>query len=167
MLSKLLDRFAKEKQVITGGCDNADPHAPVYLRRWVLFGALWSPPEPRWWMPKWVGRILVHHFVRSDADRELHDHPWPFFSLILRHGYIEETEAGLTYIRPWRIIYRPANWRHRVHVQPGKTPWTIIFTGHKERTWFFWRDGVAIPWREFLAAKCAGQQSQVQKKEVA
>ena len=35
------------------------------------------------------GRIYLHHFLRSDHDRALHDHPWNFVSIILRGGYWE------------------------------------------------------------------------------
>ncbi|OLE52666.1 MAG: hypothetical protein AUG51_16985 [Acidobacteria bacterium 13_1_20CM_3_53_8] len=28
---------------------------------------------------RWL-RIYLHHLMRSDAERHLHDHPWPFVS---------------------------------------------------------------------------------------
>jgi hypothetical protein len=64
--------------------------------------------DPRPLMTRW--RILttpwfaikLHHFHRSDEDRELHDHPWLFVSLILRGGYNE---------------VRPSKWmRERLHL---------------------------------------------------
>lgn len=36
----------------------------------------------------WFG-IFVHCILRSDDDRDLHDHPWNFWSLILRGTYRE------------------------------------------------------------------------------
>lgn len=32
---------------------------------------------------------LVHHILRSDRDRAMHDHPWENASLVLRGGYWE------------------------------------------------------------------------------
>ena len=40
-------------------------------------------------------RFYLHHFVGSDPDRGLHDHPWPWaFSIILAGWYWEETRSG-------------------------------------------------------------------------
>src|SRR5579859_1618768 len=51
------------------------------------------------WRPDWaaklgldskkLGRIYLHHFLSSDHDKSLHDHPWSFASLILWPGYRE------------------------------------------------------------------------------
>lgn len=48
----------------------------VYMRRW------------RFLNTPWFG-IRLHHIIRSDYDRELHDHPFTFLSIILRGGYTE------------------------------------------------------------------------------
>lgn len=87
----------------------------------------------------------LHTFFRGDEDRELHDHPWPFWSLVIMGGYHEEIppdqfETGMNFKREaaapfhpeanaqghqfvWRGIgeldFRPAKWRHRV-VLPQK-----------------------------------------------
>jgi hypothetical protein len=51
---------------------NIDP----YLTRWTILEiAGWS--------------LKLHRFHRSDEDRDLHDHPWTFWSLILLGGYYE------------------------------------------------------------------------------
>ena len=34
--------------------------------------------------------IYLHHILRPDDDRDLHDHPWNFGALILSGGYMEE-----------------------------------------------------------------------------
>ena len=118
-----------------------------YLRRWYLI-----PRNP-------FINVYVHHFLSSDDDRALHDHPWWFVSLILRGGYIEigETADGkmtalcrtaVTDIRSpfWRrcIAFRPATHRHRVVMQATSdereevTCWTLIVTGRRGREWGFW-----------------------------
>lgn len=56
---------------VIGGLD--DP----YLRRWYVI-----PRNP------WLN-VYVHHFLSSDDDRALHDHPWWFVSLMLRADHEE------------------------------------------------------------------------------
>ena len=49
----------------------------VYLRRWRL----------------WRGRffsVCLHRFMAPDQSACAHDHPWPFVSLVLWGGYVEE-----------------------------------------------------------------------------
>ena len=58
-----------------------DENAPLLIR-WKLLNTPWF-------------RLCLHIFHRSDEDRELHDHPWAFFSLILWNGYVE--------VRPARV----------------------------------------------------------------
>ncbi len=93
-----------------------DPEAP-YLRRWYLI-----PRNP-------LLNVYLHQFLASDDDRALHDHPWWFFSLILKGGYTEVTEAGAVArsgviggrYGGWNrwdrtIAFRPAAFRHRVEL---------------------------------------------------
>jgi len=32
--------------------------------------------------------VFLHHFLRSDPD-DVHDHPWGYFTIILKGGYWE------------------------------------------------------------------------------
>ena len=48
----------------------------------------------RWWLveaaaDKTRKAMRLHHVLRSDLDRALHDHPWDNASLLLRGGYWE------------------------------------------------------------------------------
>ena len=150
---------------IRGGCDNMSLTTPVYLKRWFI--------KKGWGNERWstvvknkepgVQRsgnfaILVHKIMRSDEDRELHDHPWSFLSFILRNGYVEETPGGrFKRIWPLQVIRRAANWRHRVIIPNGKPAWTLVLTGKKTKSWsFFDQNGRGTPWRDFLKAKCEG-----------
>lgn len=38
-------------------------------------------------------RLFLHKILRSDDDRDLHDHPWNFWTFILRGRYREEVPA--------------------------------------------------------------------------
>ncbi|MGV0595662.1 hypothetical protein [Mycolicibacterium porcinum] len=136
------------RKLITGQPHQVIPNrfGGPYLRRWYLI-----PRNP-------FINVYLHHFLSSDDDRALHDHPWWFVSLILRGGYIEIGESAdgkmtalcrtaVTDIRSpfWRrcIAFRPATHRHRVVLattqQRDDVPcWTLIVTGRRSRTWGFW-----------------------------
>jgi hypothetical protein len=111
-----------------------EPAAPL-LVRYILFR-----------LP-WFG-VYLHQFCQSDYDRALHDHPWPFVSVMLRGGYFEvhdHTPSG-EQVQEWRapgsVLLRPAEWRHRVILKDGVRPWTLILVGRRQRAWgFFLPDG--------------------------
>lgn len=135
----------------------------LYLRRWFIYPRYkeFQKAEPR---------LYLHKFYRGDEDPYLHDHPWPYTSLILTGGYWEETELedspwkpglsrlstgidGDARVQRWHtrlsILKRPATWRHRV-ILADKTPvWTLVRTGVKERSWGFWVKNKLCPWRTF------------------
>lgn len=97
--------------------------------------------------------IYLHKFMRSDYDRSLHDHPWPFVSLVLTSGYHEihdQTTNGEQveiFNAPGRVLVRPAEWRHRV-IMRGKPAWTIILVGRRSRWWGFFLPGGWCYWRK-------------------
>src|SRR5579859_4740726 len=110
-----------ERQVIGG---DASP----LLVRWILIRvAAWG--------------IYLHKFCRSDYERALHDHPWPFLSIILRGGYWEIHDQTIdgkqteVYQAPGRVLLRPAEWRHRVVLRDGKPSWSLILVGRRVRRW--------------------------------
>ncbi|WP_254424626.1 hypothetical protein [Mycobacteroides abscessus] len=138
-----------------------------YLRRWYVI------PRNRW------VNIYVHQFLRSDDDRAMHDHPWPFFSWVLKGRYFEEIDLGVIVRERWSFAYRPAVHRHIVRLDvtmvqdryeddswarsasPQDIPvWTLIVTGRRMREWGFWCPDPKtlverfVPWREFGARGC-------------
>lgn len=105
-----------------------------YMERWLL-------------MTPW-GTLRLHHILRSDDDRELHDHPWDFVSLLLSAGYEEQVPARpgsprLTPDRRWevRTFLKGETVRHRaedLHRLEVPTPaWTLVLTGPTRRSWGF------------------------------
>lgn len=105
-----------------------------------------EPYLERYYIGALFGRqVWLHHFVRNDAERHVHDHPWSALSVVLAGGYDEETPG-----KDWRsypVTYRhraPAlNWisaskRHRiVAVLPGT--WSLMIVGPRTgRGWFFY-----------------------------
>lgn len=79
--------------------------------------------------------IFVHHIMRSDHDRALHDHPWNFVSVILKGSYIEHTPQGMRAFGRGRILVRPAHWLHRLQLE--QPVWTLVLVGSRFRRWGF------------------------------
>jgi hypothetical protein len=107
-----------------------------YMLRW------WIIPKNRWF------NVYLHHFLRSDDDRALHDHPWWNLSVLLTGSYIEHTPKGSFRRRRGRIVLRGARSTHRIELDHGPV-WTLFLTGPKIREWGFhcpkgWRH-----WEEF------------------
>lgn len=140
-LYSFLDRFFRHFEI--KGSDGS-----LYLRRWALVRL--GPV-----------RLNLHHIVRSDEDRFLHDHPWDFTSLIIRGGYTEQTlevvpdgtnEPKIMY--RWfgvgRILRRKAEHAHRLELSPERCAWTLVLLGPRRRVWGFHATDGWVPWRKYL-----------------
>jgi len=131
----------------------------------------------RWWIRKpkpgrnWTCRL--HHILSSDNDRHLHDHPWPYVTIILRGGYWETRPtaeknwakdtvkwngefgpAGSWVERKWRgpgsILIRKPNSYHQLTLPEGKTALTMFWMGPHTQHWGFMTPTGKIYWREYL-----------------
>jgi hypothetical protein len=125
--------------------------------------------------------IKLHHFHRSDEDRELHDHPWLFVSLILWGGYTEvrpdfcirgalreisleahprsevTMASAALYERkrygPGSLLVRPAWWAHRVELNDEERgSWSLVIVFPKVQEWGFYKVQGWINWRSFHGA---------------
>lgn len=106
--------------------------------------------------------IYVHRIDQPDPGLDLHDHPWPFVSIILAGGYTEEVAdareapalariAEAFPLTSTRGVVR--TWRrgsiHRIrmteaHRIVSTLPWTttLVLRGRKSRQWgFYLSDG--------------------------
>jgi hypothetical protein len=103
----------------------------------------------------------VHHIVTPDYDRELHDHPWDFVSIVLRGGYtearpidVEPCFAGTSELvchgfrGAGSIARRRATDRHRITDVMSDT-WTLFVTGAKRQWWGFYGPTGKIHWKDF------------------
>ncbi len=90
--------------------------------------------------------IFLHKFHKGDPG-DVHDHPWPYATLILAGGYYEwvpefDSQGKMIgEIRHWRS---PGHFRicssssyHRIELQEGVTPWTLFMPGPQKREWGF------------------------------
>ena len=104
--------------------------------------------------------VFLHKFLKSDPD-DVHDHPWPYATLILKGGYWEwvpEFDEQGTKISERKIWRGAGHFRissaksfHRVELEPGVTAWSIFMPGPKQREWGFLRQGKWIQWEKYLA----------------
>ena len=90
--------------------------------------------------------VFLHKFLKSDPD-DVHDHPWPYATLILKGGYYEWTPIfdnegkKIAETCRWR---GPGNFRicsatsyHRIELDPNITAWTMFIPGPQKREWGF------------------------------
>lgn len=135
-----------------------------------------GPYLVRWSLTTPFGDIKLHHILRSDEERDLHDHPWSFVSLILWGGYWEHTAefvfgdprydyrdsvSGLpstrrTWHGPGSILRRPAPSPHRLELPRGRSAWTLVITGPRTREWGFRTICGWLPWNEYARGKQEG-----------
>ena len=80
--------------------------------------------------PKWFPfNILIHEMLADDHGDGIHNHPFPYMTIILRGGYWETLSSG-KYWRPRGYIgFRSANNLHRIDLEPGTKPLTLFFCG--------------------------------------
>ena len=130
-------------QEITGTHGQDD----VYLIRYLVFRSA-------------LCNVYVHHFLRSDRD-DMHDHPWDFFTYLVRGEYHEHKwdDGGVIITRRanWKsstylpkenlLVFRKATDQHRVMVLQSYTrtdrhlaPLSVCITGPRRREWGFWRE---------------------------
>lgn len=100
--------------------------------------------------------IKLHHILRSDEDRELHDHPWNFVSFLLTEGYVELTPGKLPRRwLPWQIVTHKATDAHRLILK--HPAWTLVFCSSKVREWRFHTPDGWVHWQKFLDWKFGGR----------
>lgn len=101
-----------------------DEEGDEYLVRYRIFDTPWL-------------RLYFHKIKRSDGDRDMHDHPWWFITLLLRGGYTEHTPSGSKFKAAGSIIKHKASDLHRLELPNGKECWSLVLAGSKKRSWGF------------------------------
>lgn len=102
-----------------------------YLKRWRIFEC------------PWFG-VYLHRISGPDEGRDLHDHPWPFVSIVLRGGYHEEAPFGasspIIFLEDRCVRWvnaKRAESLHRVCWLHRVPTWTLILRGPRCRDWGF------------------------------
>ena len=97
--------------------------------------------------------VCVHHFHRGDEDRDCHDHPFSFLSIVFRGQYREHFYNGAYMDRGvFSARFRSSLHRHRIELL-RKPCWTLCIKAAANREWGFWPDDGFVPWREYLRSK--------------
>lgn len=145
MILKLLERWGR-KRIVMDRTSN-EP----YLERYYLF--LKDRGE------RFPFNIFLHKFLKSDPD-DVHDHPWPYFTIILKGGYWEWTPQfnaqgqKVDEIAKWRapgsFRWCPATSYHRIELDPAVECWTLFMPGPKQRDWGFLVKNRWVQWEQYL-----------------
>ena len=110
--------------------------------------------------------IFIHKFLKSDPD-DVHDHPWPYATMILKGGYwewIPQFDSNLKRIGEIAKWRGPGHFRicsaksfHRIEVDPTVDCWTLFIPGPRKREWGFMVKDKWINNEEYLKAKNVNQ----------
>ena len=79
--------------------------------------------------------IYLHYFTRCDKDLHEHDHPWNFFLIILKGGYIEKSNGNYKMKTPLSMGYFKAEHSHQIVELNKKSSWSLAFVGRRKREW--------------------------------
>jgi hypothetical protein len=90
--------------------------------------------------------VFLHKFHKGGPD-DVHDHPWPYATLILKGGYWEwipqfdKNGKKFGEIAHWRgpghFRICSSNSYHRIELDPEVTAWTLFMPGPQKREWGF------------------------------
>lgn len=118
------------------------------------------PMMRRWVLQTPLGGLRLHHFLRGDGDRNPHDHPFGFVTLVLRGSYVDVSDEGRDKLRVGSVRCRPAHHAHRVETDGC---WTLVLCSAMRRRWGFLTERGWVPWREYHALNgypaCADEDS--------
>lgn len=108
--------------------------------------------------------IFLHKFLKSDPD-DVHDHPWPYFTIILQGGYYEwipvfgDDGKKISEMAKWRgpghFRFCSANSFHRIELDPSVTCWTLFMPGPQQRDWGFLTRRGWIQHEQYLDARAS------------
>ncbi len=119
----------------------------IKSKKGVLHFRRWKICSTRWF------NIYLHYINKADEDKHMHDHPWSFWSVILKGGYIEYVgHLNSQEKNNYKIVkrgflhmaYRKKNVSHMIGVLEEPT-WSLVFTGPGGRKWGYmtedgWKD---------------------------
>lgn len=117
-----------------------------------------------------IGGIFLHRMSAPDPGDHLHDHPWAFWSVLLRGGYVEErAEArdasllariaeeypdtctpGVVERRSWlsgRLLR--LDECHRITALTRRAVWTLVIHGPRRRSWGFFTQDRWVHYRTY------------------
>ena len=140
----LLERMGRKRIVMDRQSDEP------YLERYYLF------LKDR---DRFPFNVFLHKFLKGDPD-DVHDHPWPYATLILKGGYYEwlpQFDSKGNKIAEMCVWRGPGSFRvcrancyHRIELDPSVTAWTLFMPGPKKRDWGFLVNNKWIQHEQYL-----------------
>lgn len=134
--------------------ENKEP----YMVRYSLISTRWVPNCLGQWAHFLSFRLCLHHILKGDDDKHLHDHPWPWAAFILKGWYWEELidyqfHNNYSYLNIIRGLFsfrigRSTTW-HKLTLNDGPV-WSLFWMGPRVQEWGFLVDGTKIQWKEYL-----------------
>lgn len=109
----------------------------------------------------WFG-VYLHDIFEDDGDRDPHNHPWSFVSIVLRGHYTERLYPDPLNTRQHFVLKTHRRWSahrmgrssaHRiVEAAPGLK--TLILVGPRRASWGFFREadwfrGRLVDWQDY------------------
>ncbi len=91
----------------------------------------------RWSVETKLGALRLHHWLAPDDARAFHDHPWSFFTWVIKGGYTDTSPNRADHLASGSWRFRHAHHRHTVCPDPAGA-WTLLVTGPPIRKWGFW-----------------------------
>ena len=118
-----------------------EPFGVPYLERYFLSG--YTPYKRQYPAP--TASLFLHHFVDSDPNDQLHDHPWHYaLSLVLVNGYREfrcdaHGHEEVRFFLPGDVNVLQPGDRHRIDLIADDC-WTLFAAGDYAHPWQFFDD---------------------------
>ena len=102
--------------------------------------------------------VYLHRIHQGDADRDPHDHPWWFVSLVLSGGYVEDIYEDPRYVvvpsrdrrrGRWSVGFMRRGHAHQITKVWGVL-WTLVLVGPRGRSWRpYWTPNGPVDWRNY------------------
>ena len=120
MILKILDKLGRKKIVLDRG-----PSHPKYkeAKPWMNRYYILFRHRPKWF----PFNILIHEMLDNDHGEGVHNHLFPFITIILRDGYWETLKNGKFWRPPGYIGLRSANTFPRVDLKKGYKTVNVIY----------------------------------------
>jgi hypothetical protein len=154
LITKFLTKIGRQRIIM-----DRESNEP-YMERYYIF------LKDRTWFPF---NIFLHKFLKSDPDH-VHDHPWPYATLILKGGYYEwipqfnNKGEKISEFQVWR---GPGSFRvcgatsyHRIELDPSVECWTMFMPGLQKREWGFLVNNKWIHNDEYIKQRIASATKQ-------
>ena len=122
MFLKLLNKIGRKNIVLDRGPSHPkyNEAKPLMYRYYVLMRY-----RPRWF----PFNILIHEMLADDHGDGVHNHTFPFITIILKDGYWETLKNGKFWRPVGYIGFRSSNTLHRVDLKKGTKPLTLFISG--------------------------------------